>query len=600
MTLIETTRGGLMGRIDITNSRIFVADDETANRRLLEATLALAGLKSVTSFPDGRSLLTAVERDEPDLILLDLRMPGVDGYQVLDELQALRANGTFLPVLVLTADAQRATRDRALEAGADDYLSKPFDAREVQLRVRNLLEARRLHCVLADRNAELVERIAAVSRDLSEQERAWADAAAALTQLEAGDSPEATAQAIADELRRISGLTSVFIVALDAAGNAVPLAVHGTPDMRIGVNRPIAREITDRWRERVGSSPWVGPWFSVFASPTSPPSGTDNTAMAVLPMRTSRSMLGALIAATSVPQGEAYLAQRLPMLESFAAVATALLAPGIEERQYRGILRAQLEAILDERGFVPVFQPVIEFASGRIVGYEALTRFRDGTRPDRRFADAAAVGLGFALETATLAAAIEVGAALPQDVWLSLNVSPALLLDVRRLSDTLRSVRRPIVLEISEHDAIEDYAAVRHAASAIGTGTRLAVDDAGAGYASFRHILELRPDLVKLDIGLVRGVDTDQGRQALVAGIVYFAQKSGCRLVAEGIECESERAVLEELGVDFGQGYLLGRPAVLEPVRPSRNDPGLDTARRVGTTRARPIGGKRSSSPATT
>ena len=139
-------------------------------------------------------------------------------------------------------------------------------------------------------------------------------------------------------------------------------------------------------------------------------------------------------------------------------------------------------------------------------------------------------------------------------------MSPGLLLDVRRLSDTLRSVRRPIVLEISEHDAIEDYAAFRRAAAAIGTDTRLAVDDAGAGYASFRHILELRPDLVKLDVGLVRGVDTDHVRQALVAGIVYFSERSGCRLVAEGIERESERAILEQLGVHFGQGYLLPRP----------------------------------------
>jgi EAL domain-containing protein (putative c-di-GMP-specific phosphodiesterase class I) len=310
-------------------------------------------------------------------------------------------------------------------------------------------------------------------------------------------------------------------------------------------------------------------------------------------------MLGALVAATDVPDGEAYLAQRLPMLASFAAVATALLAPGIEERQYRGTLRAELEAILDERAFGPVFQPVIEFLSGRIVGYEALTRFRDGTRPDRRFADASAVGLGFALETATLAAAIKVGARLPRDVWLSLNVSPALLLDVRRLAATLKSVRRPIFLEISEHDAIEDYAAIRLAATEIGIRARLAVDDAGAGYASFRHILELRPDLVKLDIGLVRGVDADRGRQALVAGIVYFAQKSGCRLVAEGIEQESERAILQELGVDFGQGFLLGRPAVLEQVTPARADPGLDAIGRVGA-RARPSGVRRSPSPAAT
>jgi EAL domain-containing protein (putative c-di-GMP-specific phosphodiesterase class I)/DNA-binding response OmpR family regulator len=548
------------GNIDVSGSRIYIADDEAANRQLLEMTLARIGLTDVASFGDGAALLAAVERDEPDLILLDLRMPGLDGYQVLEALRVRRAHGTYVPILVLTADAHRDTRDRALAAGADDYLPKPFDAREVQLRAQNLLATRRLHRVLSDRNRELVARIEAVSSDLSRHEHAWAEVATALTQLEAGVSPEATAQAIADELMRISGLTSVFIVALDAGGQAVPLAVHGTPELRIGVNRPIPRELTERWRERVGSGPWVGTTETPISPSIAGHNRPDQAAMAVIPLRTTRSMLGALVALTTVADGESYLARRLPMLESFGAIATALLAPGIEERQRRDLLRGELESIIDQRAFHPVFQPIVDLGSGAVDGYEALTRFADGTRPDRRFADAIAIGLGLELEAVTLAAALESAPALLPGAWLSLNVSPELVLERRRLAHILARRDRQIVLEISEHTEIQEYEPILAAAHSLGGDLRFAVDDAGAGYASFRHILELRPDLVKLDIGLVRQIDGDDVRQALVAGIVYFAIKSGCRLVAEGVEHESERRTLRQLGVELGQGFLLGRP----------------------------------------
>ena len=141
-------------------------------------------------------------------------------------------------------------------------------------------------------------------------------------------------------------------------------------------------------------------------------------------------------------------------------------------------------------------------------------------------------------------------------------MSPAFLMDPVRPGRVLGNRRgRALVLEITEHVAIEDYVRFRASVEALGSSVSFAVDDAGAGYASFRHILELHPDFVKLDIGLVHDIDHDDVRQALVAGIVYFAEHTGCRLVAEGVETEGERAVLQRLGVQFGQGFLLGRPA---------------------------------------
>jgi EAL domain-containing protein (putative c-di-GMP-specific phosphodiesterase class I) len=121
---------------------------------------------------------------------------------------------------------------------------------------------------------------------------------------------------------------------------------------------------------------------------------------------------------------------------------------------------------------------------------------------------------------------------------------------------------RRLILELTEHVSIDDYAALRKAIEALGNAD-LAVDDAGAGYASLRHILELRPAFAKLDISLVRGIDVDELRQALVAGLVYFALRSGCHLIAEGVESEDEATALRRLGVEFAQGYLFGRP---EPI----------------------------------
>jgi EAL domain-containing protein (putative c-di-GMP-specific phosphodiesterase class I) len=128
------------------------------------------------------------------------------------------------------------------------------------------------------------------------------------------------------------------------------------------------------------------------------------------------------------------------------------------------------------------------------------------------------------------------------------------------LRSVLRGARRPIVIEITEHDLVEDYAAVRDAVRALGHDPRLAVDDAGAGVANFNHIIELHPDFVKLDISLVRRVDANLGRQAMVVGMQHFSRTAGCRLIAEGIETDEEAATLLRLGVDFGQGYLFGRP----------------------------------------
>ncbi|HEV7605301.1 MAG TPA: EAL domain-containing protein [Candidatus Limnocylindrales bacterium] len=241
-----------------------------------------------------------------------------------------------------------------------------------------------------------------------------------------------------------------------------------------------------------------------------------------------------------------------------------LQAPAIALARRRAMAQEHIRTIIDAGTFRPVYQPIVDLATGGAIGFEALTRFADGSRPDEVFATALDCGLGRALERATLTAALREARRLPGHSWLSLNVSPPLLADVEDLRQILGLRSRPLVLEITEHETISAYAPLRDAVLALGADVRLAVDDAGAGIANFNHLVELRPHIVKVDIGLVRGVDLDLSRQAVVAGLVHFATAADCEVIAEGIETDAELATLIDLGVTLGQGYLLGRPAPVE------------------------------------
>jgi EAL domain-containing protein (putative c-di-GMP-specific phosphodiesterase class I) len=254
------------------------------------------------------------------------------------------------------------------------------------------------------------------------------------------------------------------------------------------------------------------------------------------------------------------LAERMPGLASFSATSSALLADRLRSRRRELECRAEIGQVLAERAFRLVYQPIVDLETREVVAYEALSRFADGTRPDLRFRDAWAVGLGPELELATLQTAVADAVALPAGRWLHLNVSPRLLVETDRLGPLLEPSDRPLVLEVTEHEPVTDYGALRDAVRSLGADIRLAVDDAGAGVANFSHLVELRPDFVKLDLSLVRGVNADLGRQALVAAMRQFARSSGCRLIAEGVETEQEAATLQGFGVEFGQGYLFGRP----------------------------------------
>lgn len=229
------------------------------------------------------------------------------------------------------------------------------------------------------------------------------------------------------------------------------------------------------------------------------------------------------------------------------------------ERLHRAVAGEGVEA---------VFQPIAELDSLRPAGYEALARFGMEPRHGPRdwFALAGVAGLGVELELTAMEAALEAAGALPparggHPAFVALNASPATACDPRLRALLAERPRPPVVVEVTEHAAVEDYGAFRRAFQLLRrTGVSLAVDDAGAGYSSLRHILKLEPDLIKLDLALVRGIDHSHVQRAMATAFVSFAEQTGATVVAEGIESESELATLRGLGVPLGQGYHLGRP----------------------------------------
>jgi EAL domain-containing protein (putative c-di-GMP-specific phosphodiesterase class I)/DNA-binding NarL/FixJ family response regulator len=387
-------------------ARVLLIDDEPANLALLTQLLSRSGLRNLHSLSDSRQAMAAIESLNPDLILLDLHMPGVDGYAILAELRHVAA-GSYLPVLVLSADTTRQAINRALALGAKDFLTKPFDIDEATLRVRNLLEAKELHNTLRHHNVRLHRRL--------------------------------------DEFERAA-------------------------DRRVEASQAMGQRIRDVLRA--------------------------------------------------------------------------------------GSLRM-------------VFQPIMNITDGRMVGCEALARFLVDPQqsPDRWFAEAERAGLGIELETAAIAAAVQALPALPDDVFLALNMSPSTALS-SALEDLLAGIDLSrIVLELTEHVAVEDYDAVSSGlASLRAHGARLALDDTGAGYAGLRHLLGLRPEVIKLDISLTHDIDHDPVRRALAGALVSFAGDVDAAVVAEGVENEREQDALLRLGVRWVQGFHVARPQSLSSV----------------------------------
>jgi EAL domain-containing protein (putative c-di-GMP-specific phosphodiesterase class I)/AmiR/NasT family two-component response regulator len=368
---------------------------------LLERLLGAAGVGRVHGFTDPRLAFAHCTSALPDLVLLDLHMPEMDGFAFMEALQILLPTGGFLPILVLTADATTDVKKRALSSGAKDFLTKPFDRTEVLMRVANLLETRALYRRLEEHNVTLQAEL----------------------------------------------------------------------DVRIAVEREAAAE-DERRIDRA-------------------------------------------------------------------------LAPG---------------------ALAVVFQPVADLTTGEVVGVEAQTRFL--CEPHRSFAEwfaeADRVGRGPELELTAISAALDQLDLLSPEMFMAVNVSPATAVSPELDVLLARHPHDRIVLQLAEHAQIDDYDTLRTALDPFrDRGGRIAADDTGAGFASFEHLSQLSPHIIKLDIALSRGIEADPARRALATALVTFASEIDATIIAKEIQTPGELAALQRIGIPWGQGDHLARTGAL-------------------------------------
>ncbi|WP_181813373.1 sensor domain-containing phosphodiesterase [Gaiella occulta] len=243
-----------------------------------------------------------------------------------------------------------------------------------------------------------------------------------------------------------------------------------------------------------------------------------------------------------------------------------VLQPGIVESLET---RQRIEQVLATSAFTIVCQPIVDLRSGELAGVEALARFRGPPEqpPDAWFDEAERVGLGIELELAAVGEALTLLDQLPEQAYLAVNVGHKTVAapELGTLLDSAGAHR--VVLELTEHVEVEDYRRLGDVLAGIRTrGTRLAIDDSGSGYSGLTRIVNLAPDLIKLDRVMTRGIDLDPVRRALAGALVTFASDTGASVIAEGIETEDELSTVETLGIRYGQGYFLGRPSPVTSV----------------------------------
>ena len=477
-------------------------------------------------------------------LVLDLHLPEPGALPLLRALRAVPERGT-LPILLMARRNDRVARALALEAGATDFITKPFQPRDLLNRVR---AQRRAADAWQGVITQRIQRRRAVARALNR-----------FNGLSEGADLQTAADAVCTELKEAVGGAGIIVFLKD---HAVAVGANGVEawglETEAVLPTPVANYLRDRARR--------GPWLERSARMISTPELTlDEGSLVCAPLHSRHDLEGVLVLEVDRPNrwwDSDHHAAALDEVSEHADSISGLLGQDLHEWRIAHQHSTNLHHLIRHQRFSPAFQPICRLVDLTVVGHEALTRFHDGTPPETRFREAAALGAGSQLEAATLTAAVGAARHLPDGQFLSINVSAAYLTDSDAIVEQLTQCDKPIVLELTEHEPIDDYVAFRQTLSQLRPSTRLSIDDAGSGFASLRHVVELAPDYIKLDRTWVDAIDRDPGRQALISGLRHYTQATGAQLIAEGIERLEELQVLGELGVELGQGFLLGRPTV--------------------------------------
>jgi diguanylate cyclase (GGDEF)-like protein len=565
----------------LARARILVVDDEPANVRLLERVLLTGGFTEVCGVTDPRQALERFEEIQPDLVMLDLHMPHLDGYAVLELLREKIGPHEYLPVLVLTADSTREAKERALSNGARDFVTKPLERTEVLLRTRNLLETRYLHLALKDENRSLEAKLV---------HQAFHDTLTGLANRALFRDRAAHALARATRGERVS----LLLLDLDDFKSVNDSLGHSEGDRLL---EAIAERLLRATRgcdtvARIG-----GDEFAIVLEKLQ----HDDDALAVVDriidaLRTPLRLCDREVTVTaSIGVAHARGDERVEELLRNADVAmyrakdagkgrSAIFDPSMyTELLERLELEANLRQAVERREFRVVYQPIVQLDSGAITGVEALVRWDhpDGgdSAPNDFIGVAEQTGLIVPIGRWVLREACRQGRqwqlASPQRVppTVSVNVSGRQLDDPNFANDVaaaLADSRFPpeyLILEITETAIMSNAEAIvdrLHELKAL--GVRLAIDDFGTGYCNLSYLQRFPVDILKIDKSFTLNVARDGGDAMLASSIVGLATNLRLHIVAEGVENVEQRDQLVDLGCRYGQGYLFAKPMTADVI----------------------------------
>ena len=560
---------------DLLRARILIVDDEPVNVRLLERVLLSAGYAALRCTSDSREVLTLVDEFQPDLIMLDLHMPHLDGFAVLEQLKAARVNGDYRPVLVLTADNTPEARHRALAGGAKDFVTKPFDRVETLARTRNLLENRLLQHALQQANNALSERLA---------HQAHHDPLTGLANRVLFHQRVERALARAARGDRIA----VLFLDLDHFKGVNDSLGHAEGDRLL---ETVARRLLQATRGYDTVSRLGGDEFAILlegmAREMDAPVVIERVKAALrrpVLLKGREVIVGASIGVAYVEAGQTVDdVLRNADLAMYHAKAAGRGGHEVFEPSMHAAVLARLELEADMRRaidaseFRMLYQPIVELESGQLTGVEALIRWEHPTR-------------GVLSPLSFIPIAEETGLIVPIGRWalreacrqgrqwqleapdgripgLSVNISgrqllePALVGDVADILAETGLDPSLLTLEITESVLMTDTETTLVTLRELKTlGIRLAIDDFGTGYSSLSYLQRFPVDTLKIDKAFIDDVARGGSNSVLARTIVTLAELLKLSTVAEGVERQDQRAHLITLGCARAQGYLFAQP----------------------------------------
>lgn len=564
--------------MSLTEKHLLIVDDSTVNIELMFDLLDEYGFENVHGINDPREVLPHCQQQLPDLLLLDIRMPHLDGYAVIEELSEHFAE-QMPPIIVLTAQIDDATRHRALSMGVRDFITKPFKQDEVLQRIRNTLNIEHRYQV-RDKQADTLEQMVAKrTQELDRQSRTDP-----ITQL---PNRRGLDQALRTAALKASG-TGLLFIAIDKLDDVVRLHGYRVADQ-------LLHFITQRLRRQLDEECLLGLWGGselLVITPTANPDKLVGLAEQLLVCFEQDQALEALLLPLSARIGisaEAgyfeterlvhMAALALPPLES---LKVQYYTPALETKQRQRLHIQQAIRGATERGEMSLaFQPKLSLADHKILGAEALLRWQHpkfGLISPGEFiplaeasGDILCIGDWVLNEAMRYISTWRAQGLLNDDFHIAVNVAARQLSRkdfAQQLLARLEQWQIPerfLALEVTESGLMSDMNHARQQLAQLAEmNIAVAIDDFGTGQSSLAYIKTLPFSTLKIDRAFVMDLETSAIDRQLAHTITQLAHSVGCDVVAEGIENSAQAAYLSSIGCEAAQGYFYARPLPAE------------------------------------